>query len=259
MTRRELGVVRRAVWSGAWLSGTALALGAFALHAFALHEGDLTLVQPLLVTVVLFALPASWAIRAAVVRASECIWALVLVLALTAFFAAAHPATRGASVDFWPAIMAAVLATLAIVFCLLVAGKRRGGESAALLGAAAGIAFAGVAGLVKEVTHQLAHGPGALVGDWQLYALLLVGATGVVLTQLAYRAGPLSASLPAMNCVNPLVSVLIGIVVFDEHLRTGPIASSAEFLALAVMTVATVMLSRHPHSDRRPGPTQPPS
>ena len=257
MARRELGVFRQAVWSGAWLAGTALAAVAFGLHALALHEGDLTLVQPLLVTMVLFALPASWAIGGAAISLSDLFWALVLVLGLTAFFAAAHPATPSAAgADFWPAIMAAGLAALAIGFCLLLARSRPGGESAALLGGAAGIAFAGVAGLVKEVTHQLAQGPGAVVGQWQLYALVLAGATGVALTQLAYRAGPLSASLPAMNCVNPLVSVLIGVAVFDEHFRTGLLASSAEFVALATMTVATVLLSRRPRVDRRV-PTRP--
>jgi drug/metabolite transporter (DMT)-like permease len=265
MARRELSVFRQAVWSGAWLAGTALAVVAFGLHALALHEGDLTLVQPLLVTMVLFALPASWAIGGTAISLSDLFWALVLVLGLTAFFGAAHPATpptpSAAGADFWPAIGAAGLAALAIGFCLLLARSRPGGESAALLGGAAGIAFAGVAGLVKEVTHQLAQGPGAVVGHWQLYALVFAGATGVALTQLAYRAGPLSASLPAMNCVNPLVSVLIGVAVFDEHFRTGLLASSAEFVALATMTVATVLLSRRPQVDRgvptRPLPHQP--
>src|SRR5262249_2959484 len=55
----EVGQLRRAVASRAWLLGTGIAFGAFALHALALHEGDLTLVQPLLVTMVLFALPVS--------------------------------------------------------------------------------------------------------------------------------------------------------------------------------------------------------
>ncbi len=251
-TRHDLRVIRQAVSSGAWLLGTALAGIAFALHALALHEGDLTLVQPLLVTMVLFALPASWAIDGAAVSLSELVWAVVLVLALTGFFAAADPVTRSApGVDPWPAILASALATLAIVCCVLLARRRGGGQSAALLGGAAGIAFAGVAGLVKTVTHQLGHGPGALLGQWQLYALVAVGAVGVVLAQLAYRGGPLSASLPAMNCINPLVSVLIGVAVFDEHIRTGLYASSGELLALAMMTVATVLLSRHSHVDRR--------
>jgi drug/metabolite transporter (DMT)-like permease len=256
VARRELGVLRQAVWSGAWLAGSALAVVAFGLHALALHEGDLTLVQPLLVTMVLFALPASWAIGGTAISLSDLFWALVLVLGLTAFFAAARPAASGTGADFWPALMAAGLAALAIAFCLLLARSRPGGESAALLGGAAGIAFAGVAGLVKVVTHQMGQGPGAVVGAWQVYALVFAGATGIALTQLAYRAGPLSASLPAMNCVNPLVSVLIGVAVFDEHFRTGLLASSAEFSALGVMTVATVLLSRRPHVDR-PVPARP--
>jgi drug/metabolite transporter (DMT)-like permease len=258
LTRHEVRVIRQAVSSGTWLAGAALAVVAFALHALALHEGDLTLVQPLLVTMVLFALPASWAIDGAAVSISELVWALVLIVGLTGFFAAADPVTKSApGVDFWPAIMTATLAAFAIAFCVLLARRRPGGESAALLGGAAGIAFAGVAGLVKAVTQQLGQGPGALAAEWQLYALVAVGAVGVLLAQLAYRAGPLSASLPAMNCINPLASVLIGVAVFDEHFRTGLFASSAEFLALATMTVATVSLSRHPHVGQRPGRSRP--
>ena len=87
------------------------------------------------------------------------------------------------------------------------------------------------------------------MAGWQLYALIVVGAIGILLSQLAYRAGPVSASLPAMNSVNPLASVLIGAAVFDEHFRTGPIPSTIEAFALAAMTLATVQLSRG-----RPGP-----
>lgn len=83
-----------------------------------------------------------------------------------------------------------------------------------------------------------------MLAGWQLYALIAVGAVGIALSQLAYRSGPLSASLPAMNSINPLVSVLIGVAVLDEHFRTGTIPSTFEALALAVMTLATVQLSR---------------
>ena len=247
VTTRELRVVTRAVTSGPWLVGTGIAAAAFACHALALHEGPLSLVQPLLVTMVLFALPVSRAVNGTAVTAVELGWAVVLVLGLTGFFAAADPVSPAAAgADVQPAILTASLAALTIGLCVGLARHRPGGQAAALLGGAAGIAFAGVAALVKAATNMVTHGVGAVMGSWQLYALLGLGAVGIALSQLAYRTGPLSASLPALNSVNPLASVLIGAVVFDEHFRTGVVASGIEALALAVIAVATVALSRPP-------------
>jgi hypothetical protein len=159
VTTSELRLVTRAVTSGVWLLGTAIAAAAFALHALALHDGELTLVQPLLVTMVLFALPASRAVNGTAVTPAELGWAVVLVLGLTAFFAAADPVRSStASADLGPAILTATLAALTIGLCVGLARHRPGGQAAALLGGAAGIAFAGVAALVKSATNLLTHG-----------------------------------------------------------------------------------------------------
>jgi hypothetical protein len=240
-----LRVVTSALSSRAWLGGGAIAVVAFGLHALALHEGNLTLVQPLLITMVLFALPASRAVGGQRITRPELGWGIVLVLGLAGLFAAADPASHaGTGIDLWPAVAATGIALFAIGLCVGLARGRAGSTAAALLGAGAGIAFAGTAALIKTATNLLAHGALNLVTAWQLYVLIVVGATGIVLSQLAYRAGPLSASLPAMNSVNPLASILIGAAVFDEHFRSGPIPSTVEALALAVMTLATVLLSR---------------
>ena len=179
VTTRELRVVTRAVTSGPWLVGTGIAAAAFACHALALHEGPLSLVQPLLVTMVLFALPVSRAVNGTAVTAVELGWAVVLVLGLTAFFAAADPVSPAAAgADVQPAILTASLAALTIGLCVGLARHRPGGQAAALLGGAAGIAFAGVAALVKAATNMVTHGVGAVMGSWQLYALLGLGAVG---------------------------------------------------------------------------------
>ena len=244
---RELRLVSRAVPSRAWVAGTAMAALAFGLHAFVLHEGDLSLVQPLLVTIVLFALPASRLVANTRVAGVEWAWATLLLLGLTAFFVAADPLGQThTGVDAGPAVLVAALGVLAVLGCIGLARRRSGGPAAALLGSAAGIAFAGMAALVKVVTDLFGHGVGVLLESWQIYAALGVGATGIFLSQLAYRAGPLSASLPALNSVNPLAGVAIGAVVFDERFRTGVVASGIEVAGLVIMTVAVVALSRRP-------------
>ena len=182
----ELRLVSRAIASRTWVVGTSTSAVAFALHAFALHEGQLTLVQPLLATMVLFAIPASRALNGTGVTSGELAWAALLVLGLTAFFAAADPVRQStAAADVGPAILTAALAAVIVGLCIGLARRRPGGQAAALLGAAAGIAFAGVAALVKAATNLLAHGVDALIGSWQLYVLLGVGVIGIGLSQLA--------------------------------------------------------------------------
>jgi hypothetical protein len=247
----EFRLVTHAFRSRIWLAGAVVAAAAFGLHALALHEGNLSFVQPLLVTMVLFALPISRFVGGPRVRRAELAWATLLVVGLAVFFEAAHPNARpAASVDVAPATITAVLALLTVLGCVALARRRMGGHAAALLGGAAGIAFAGVAAFVKTGTDVLTHGVGDLLMAWQLYALLVVGALGFVLSQLALRAGPLTASLPALNSVNPLASVLIGVAVFDEHFRTGILPSTVEVMALAGVTVAVVMLSRPAQLER---------
>jgi hypothetical protein len=58
-----------------------------------------------------------------------------------------------------------------------------------------------------------------------LYAVILVGIAGVLLNQLAFQAGPITASLPAIATIDPLLSIVIGVVVYDEHCGAGPAAA----------------------------------
>ncbi len=44
-----------------------------------------------------------------------------------------------------------------------------------------------------------AQGVGAVLTSWQLYTVVAAGGLGVMLTQLAYQAGPLAASLPTIT------------------------------------------------------------
>jgi hypothetical protein len=90
----------------------------------------------------------------------------------------------------------------------------------------------------------LNHGVGPLVESWPLYALIAVGAFSIVVTQLAYQAGPLSSSLPTIMTVDALVSLIIGASVFDEGFRNGAADLLGEAAGLALMLVACVGLTR---------------
>ena len=242
--------VRSVLASGRWLAGTAVLAAGLGMHAFALHEAPLTLVQPLLILGVLFALPASRYVGGPPVGAAELRWAVLLVSGIAGFLVASTPASQPAKdIDGGPALSAFAISALGMALCLALARRRRGPLAATAVGAAAGIAFGGSAALIKVCTNVASGGVLALLSSWQLYALVLVGGTGLLLSQLSYRAGPMTASLPAINTLNPLVSVLIGWAVFDERFRTGITAVGIEALSLLVALGATIVLSRRAAHD----------
>jgi hypothetical protein len=232
--RQLLSFVRATLAHPYWLGGIALSTVGLGLHAFALHAGALAVVQPLPVLGVLFALPLQRRLNRERIRRSELLWALALVAGLAGFLvvATAGVASTHEAADRGPAIVAGLLALGAAAVCVLVARGRQSATAAALLGVATGIAFAGTATLIKACTNLLAHSPMALLTSWPLYTLLAVGAVGLLLNQLSFQAGPLSASLPAITVVNPLLAVLLGVTVYDETFATppGPSPPKPDFL-----------------------------
>jgi hypothetical protein len=247
LTPRQVVAFARATLRDRWWLG-AMGLNAvgFGLHALALHYGSLAVVQPLLVANLLFALPVNHRLRREPVRAVELAWAGVLVVGLGGFLLIATAGVPAAQqvVDKGPAIAAGVLVAV-VAATLTVTARRSGGSTAAtLLGIATGVMFAVTASLLKVNTGLLAQGPLRLLASWQLYALVAVGAIGLLLNQLAYQSGPLSASLPAITVVDPLVAVLIGVAVFDENLRHSPPAIAGELLCLGLLALSGYNLAR---------------
>lgn len=51
--------------------------------------------------------------------------------------------------------------------------------------------------------------------------MIVAGAGGLLLNQLTFQAGPLAASLPAISTVDPLFSIALGVIIYDEQIRHG--------------------------------------
>lgn len=61
-----------------------------------------------------------------------------------------------------------------------------------------------------------------MLRQWQLYAIIIVGPFGVLLSQNAYQAGPLGAPAWATIVVtDPLAAIGVGLLWLDERVRTG--------------------------------------
>ena len=70
------------------------------------------------------------------------------------------------------------------------------------------------------------HGFGAL-GYWEPYALVVLGALGFVVNQRAFQAGSLTASLPTLTVVEPVVAAIVGVTMLHETVPTDGVARVA--------------------------------
>lgn len=240
-----MAAVRATITHRLWLLAVLLQVAGFMLHALALRFGQLTVVQPLLVCSVLFALPLNRILRGEPITRREVGWAAALVFGLAGFLIVETPPVSGAtqSIDVVPAVISGTLGVVGVVVCVLVSRHARG-TSPAVLGTASGIMFTGQAALLKSSVGLLNRGPLALAESWQPYVLLAVGLGGVVFSQLAFRSGPLSASLPLVVTVNPVLGVLVGALVYDEAVRDSGPALALEVAFLALLVAATLVLTR---------------
>jgi hypothetical protein len=229
-----------------WLGAIAADAIGFSLQVIALHLGALALVQPLLISGLLFALILRQRSGHEASR-REILWGIVLTGALGAFLLVAgvsNPSKPHGGVNHWPAIIAVGAGALLAVLCIMIARNRSGSPAAAMLGVAVGISYAATAALLKSVTNIALRGPVPVLTSWQLYAVIASGATGLLLNQVAFRAGPLTASLPAIATVDPLLSIALGIVVFHEHIHHGTFQGLWLSSLVLLIGVAAIQLAR---------------
>ena len=236
-----LTLLRRRLW---W-AGTAAAVAGYVFQALALAHGSLLLVQPILVSALLFALPLSAHLAHRRVTRSEWAWALLLTLALTVFVVLAKTRAGDYEASVPLSALVALICTAAVMACVAVAVRTIGWRRAVLLAVAVGVLFGVVAVLTKIVMHLLTHdGLRAVLTTPVLYLLAVLGIVATLLQQSAFHAGSLQTSVPTMLVLEPVIAVALGAVVLGEHLTVNGVKAVALTFAVAAMAAATIALGR---------------
>ena len=75
---------------------------------------------------------------------------------------------------------------------------------------------------------------------------MAAGILGGLFGQSTFNAGPLSLSLPIIDTVEPIFSVILAAAVFGEHLARSPGLLAFQLLGGAVATAGIVLLSHSP-------------
>ncbi len=238
------GLLLRMARRPVWLAGIAADGLGFVAQAAALGAGRLAVVQPLLVTSVVFALPLGAWLSDQQLRRSDAAAAVLVVVALAAFLIIAEPSggREEAPLEAW-LIAGAVCGVVCVP--LIVLG--RGGaprHRAAFLGTATGILFALSAALTKSVVDELNSGVVHVLGSWELYALIVVGYASMTLNQMALDTGKLATAVATSAALDPIASVVLGITLFEESLHANALQAVGTIAALALALLGMLILAR---------------
>ncbi|MEU6041457.1 DMT family transporter [Actinomadura sp. NPDC047616] len=232
-------LIRRPVW----LAGIAALIAGFLLQALALSNGGLALVQPLLVaelpfTMILLA-------RMSRIRLDRRTWVAVAAMTagLAGFLAAASPTPGRHMPGTLDWVLAAIVTVGAIVAVVALSRLLSGTLRAAVLGASAGTGFAFTATFMKATTNLADQGMVVLLTSWEPYAMVGAGVGSVYLLQNALQSGTLVAAQPALTITDPVASVVYGVTMFGEGVRSGPWVI-IEVAGFALILFGSVRLSQ---------------
>ena len=238
-----------------WLLGWAALAGAFVFQAVALHNGPISVVQPLLVTELVFVLVLRWLWFHQSIRRVTWWAAGLTCVSLTVFLTMAEP-TGGSALPTsgaWASASTATAASAALLALLALGGSP--GRRAALLGASASVLWALVATFIKATTDTLTQfGPLGMFTHWPLYALAVTALSAEFLMQAAFHVGPLSMSQPFIVIVDPIVSIALSVWVFGETFTPDVGRLAIGSFAFVVMCFAVAVLARSAPATMDPDP-----
>ena len=228
-----------------WWLGSVVGGAGFGFQAAALGFGSVLLVQALLVTSLLFALPMSAYFAHRRVSRSQWLWAVLLAASVAVIVTVGNP-TEGhsrAGFELWIWVIAIMGPALAL--CVIGARVWSGKPAAAvLLALVSGSLWGLFAVLTKGVVGRIDHGLEAMLVSPELYAWALVAVGATAWQQSAFRAGSMAASLPTMTVTEPIVGSVLGIFVLGETLRPGEAGWFVLIIAVGAMVLATAALAR---------------
>jgi drug/metabolite transporter (DMT)-like permease len=246
----QLSLIRGLIGQPLWLLSTVGSIAGFALQGLALGTGPIVLVQPLLVTGVLFA-----ALTGFLISRRPVDWPLMGSLVLTAaglalFLLVARPSDGNDSLTLNEVLPLAITLFVLLLGSLALSLRTQGLSRSLAFALASGIVY-GVTAAVAKVAIGAFESGGVHAGlsHWSPWALVVLGPLGFLLNQNAFREGELvSPPLAVITVTDPLVGIGIGVLWLGEKIAGTPSAVAGEVFGLAAMALGVWLVAhRAPH------------
>jgi drug/metabolite transporter (DMT)-like permease len=228
-----------------WLAGILVMFVGNGFQAWALARGSLAVVEPVLTSSLLFALPLSAAWRREHLRRTEWVGAVMVSAGLGLLLGVGSPTLGRSDMPQYEWLLVG-LTSWGLALSLVAAGRRAPWPSYRAALGAAGVLFGLQDALTRYCLHWFSRDFGHLALSWQPYVLLVTAVYGLTLAQSAYEAGTLSAALPPMAIGEPVIGILIGLLALDEQFNAAPAQLAWEALGAVVMVWGTWLLARSP-------------
>ncbi|GHB13708.1 hypothetical protein GCM10010512_51390 [Streptomyces thermoviolaceus subsp. thermoviolaceus] len=238
------GLLLRLLRRPVWVAGVLTVVAAGVWQALALATGPISLVQPLFVLELPLALliAALWQHHRPSAALLLKLFVVVAGLGLALLSAAPSGNRTHVPLDRWVPVLAVGVGA-AVALGAVGLSRPQGRTRAACLGTATAIFFALTAGLMKTAVHILAEGGlGAFLTSWQTYGFGACGVCAMLLLEHALQGGPLIASQPALTLGDAVVSFLLGVLVYEEHVRVGwwllPMLAGVALVCVGIFALA---------------------
>ncbi|MFC4114576.1 DMT family transporter [Nonomuraea zeae] len=223
-----------------WVFGGVSILAGGGLHIVALGLGPLTVVQPMGVASLLFALPIAATLHGRKPSRRELAAAGVVAAGLIGLVLLV-PESDGPTY-LGPDGVLTLLGVSGVAAVLLWAGSKAVSPAgrAALLATSSGVLYGATATLVRVLVDGTWNW-------WYLLALPIPALLALMMLQRAYAVGHFGVSFASLQIADPLTAVAFGALLLGEPLPTGiaPIAAAALTAAGTVALARTSPMEAH--------------
>lgn len=236
-----------------WLASVVTVVLGLSLQVVALAFGPLVLVQPLLVTSVVFGgLFTAWMAHRRL-DPIVLLGSLACVGGLAAFLLLAQPSGQAGEFNQRRIFPLALILVLVILLALAVGNWTHGELRVLGLAVATGVFYGVTAGLIKVVAAQIREGGiTEPFQNWAVYMVCVIGPAGFLLSQNTFQSGKLiSPALAVITTVDPLVGIAIGVEWLGESVTATTVALIGETISAAAIVAGIVILSHRGEHLRR--------
>jgi drug/metabolite transporter (DMT)-like permease len=265
-TNLHPNLLLRLVRDPLWIGGLAASVVGFVLQAIALYLAPVVLVQPLIVTELLFALPLAASLAGVRLHAREWLGALLVAAGISCFVFVGQPSGQSTHAAGGTWLLTTLSVGAGVVLLGIFAESRRGRPAlrASALAAAASVCFGFLAVLTKVVGHQFGDERLGALTHPQPWLMAVAAIGGLLLAQTAFRIAPLSVSLPLIDVGEPLIGSVLAVLILGERLdvTSGTVAGVVISAVAIAAGVAVLDTSPRVHSaqqdiDKRWDPASP--
>jgi drug/metabolite transporter (DMT)-like permease len=233
----RVSLITRLARQPRWVIGFVSDAGGFAASAAALAFGAVVFVEPIVSLGLLISMLLGALIGHRNIRPHDWMAAAVLCAGLSLFLYETSPTGGRNIVPPLRWTVAAPCIAVVVLACVVAARGSSRGPRSALLGIGGAIAFAASVILTKAFVHYLGDGPFAWAPHWEPYAMAVAILVGFLLVQSAFQAGSLAAAVAGIEATEPVVAVILGIVLLDEH-----VAARGRFGVLVLVVAALAVV-----------------